>query len=211
MNPPQHKTDIAMMGTAAPSVSRPTRTSAHLPYLSSQASQMPRGKPIAKTTPAPIPLVPPPQSDFMQFQSSPLISGGITSQAPSPPTLGPHPGIETSGVPLSAMSYNALTSARTYLSSAISHGILPPSSPPTLLLSSSTEDPQPSKAAEAAPAIAPAIVSPLQEPSNIYNLSQSSLECLIGDVVREDGFIKLLEQVSSMWRIRNLVPTDRRT
>jgi hypothetical protein len=45
----------------------------------------------------------------------------------------------------------------------------------------------------------------LTEPTRLYNLSCTALEQLVGDVVREDGFVRLLENVDSMWRVKSFV------
>jgi hypothetical protein len=37
-----------------------------------------------------------------------------------------------------------------------------------------------------------AVLTMLSEPTRLYNLSRTTLEHLVGDVVREDGFVKLV-------------------
>ncbi|KAK7472646.1 hypothetical protein VKT23_000759 [Stygiomarasmius scandens] len=46
------------------------------------------------------------------------------------------------------------------------------------------------------------LFSALRDATSLYNLSHESLEKLVGDVVREDGFIGLMEHLSTMWKIK---------
>ncbi|KAJ3834620.1 hypothetical protein EV361DRAFT_528064 [Lentinula raphanica] len=45
----------------------------------------------------------------------------------------------------------------------------------------------------------------LQEATSLYDMPHHALEKLVGDVVREDGFVSLMESLSSMWKIRGYV------
>ncbi|KIM45306.1 hypothetical protein M413DRAFT_24540 [Hebeloma cylindrosporum] len=42
------------------------------------------------------------------------------------------------------------------------------------------------------------------ETTSIYALSNTALEQMIGEVIREDGFVQLLEKISEMWTIKNV-------
>ncbi|KAJ7172061.1 hypothetical protein C8R46DRAFT_1084702 [Mycena filopes] len=42
----------------------------------------------------------------------------------------------------------------------------------------------------------------LREATGLYDLPRAALERLVGDVVREDGFVGLLENVSTMWAMK---------
>ncbi|KAF5370562.1 hypothetical protein D9758_001874 [Tetrapyrgos nigripes] len=48
-------------------------------------------------------------------------------------------------------------------------------------------------------------MSALREATSLYSLSHESLENLIGDVVREDGFTDLMEQLSTMWKVKGYI------
>ncbi|TEB30339.1 hypothetical protein FA13DRAFT_1856756 [Coprinellus micaceus] len=50
-----------------------------------------------------------------------------------------------------------------------------------------------------------AMLSSLREATGLYDLPDDGLEHLVARIVREDGFIRLMERLSSMWRIRSLV------
>ncbi|GLB37657.1 hypothetical protein LshimejAT787_0407080 [Lyophyllum shimeji] len=52
---------------------------------------------------------------------------------------------------------------------------------------------------------ASAIVASLRESTSLYDLPRAALEQLIAEVVREEGFPKLLEDISSMWRVKSFV------
>jgi len=50
-----------------------------------------------------------------------------------------------------------------------------------------------------------ALLTSLTEPTKLYSLPRTTLEQLVGDVVREDGFMRLLESIDSMWRVKTFV------
>lgn len=50
-----------------------------------------------------------------------------------------------------------------------------------------------------------AILTSLAEATELYSLPRTTLEQLVGDIVREDGFVKLLESIDSMWRVKTFV------
>ncbi|KAG7446330.1 uncharacterized protein BT62DRAFT_931784, partial [Guyanagaster necrorhizus] len=52
-------------------------------------------------------------------------------------------------------------------------------------------------------AIRDAVISSLRETTELYNLSRSDLERLVGDIVREDGFSHLLTTLSTMWKVKS--------
>ncbi|KAJ7149339.1 hypothetical protein C8R46DRAFT_1125998 [Mycena filopes] len=47
-----------------------------------------------------------------------------------------------------------------------------------------------------------ALAAALREATGLYDLPRAALERLVGDVVREDGFVGLLENVSTMWAMK---------
>ncbi|KIK09964.1 hypothetical protein K443DRAFT_306378 [Laccaria amethystina LaAM-08-1] len=49
------------------------------------------------------------------------------------------------------------------------------------------------------------VLASLKEVTSIYNLSSATLEQVVGDVIREEGFPRLLEQLAPLWKIRSLV------
>ncbi|TFK44344.1 hypothetical protein BDQ12DRAFT_717503 [Crucibulum laeve] len=49
------------------------------------------------------------------------------------------------------------------------------------------------------------LVPAMQETSKIYDLPVETLECIIGDVIREDGFVNLLEKLGTLWRVKTLI------
>ncbi|KAF7322468.1 hypothetical protein HMN09_00025100 [Mycena chlorophos] len=48
------------------------------------------------------------------------------------------------------------------------------------------------------------LLASLQHATNLYDLSYGQLARLVGDVVREDGFPRLMENLSSMWSVKAL-------
>ncbi|KAJ7766791.1 hypothetical protein B0H16DRAFT_1522503 [Mycena metata] len=76
---------------------------------------------------------------------------------------------------------------------------LPPSSTPTFTPTSSGASAATANANVPMESLAAALCAP----SGLYdNLSGAALERLVGDVVREDGFVGLLESLSSMWALK---------
>ncbi|KAF7782279.1 hypothetical protein Agabi119p4_1655 [Agaricus bisporus var. burnettii] len=49
------------------------------------------------------------------------------------------------------------------------------------------------------------MITALQEATSIYNLPLDVLEHVVGDVIREDGFISLVEKLSNMWKIKAII------
>ncbi|KAG6850952.1 hypothetical protein H0H93_005821 [Arthromyces matolae] len=45
----------------------------------------------------------------------------------------------------------------------------------------------------------------LRESTDMYHLSRAQLEQLVGEVVREEGFAKLMEDLNSMWAVKAVV------
>ncbi|KAF5380461.1 hypothetical protein D9615_004626 [Tricholomella constricta] len=87
---------------------------------------------------------------------------------------------------------------------------LPSSSPPTSSAKSDCNcnglSMPPSTASGDAPVDSgSAILASLGESTSLYDLPPATLEQLVGDVVREEGFTKLLENISSMWRVKSFV------
>ncbi|PFH53860.1 hypothetical protein AMATHDRAFT_136896 [Amanita thiersii Skay4041] len=50
------------------------------------------------------------------------------------------------------------------------------------------------------------LLSRVQEITQLYEISPQTLEQLVGIVVHEEGFVKLLESLASLWAIKGLVP-----
>ncbi|KAF8813848.1 hypothetical protein BYT27DRAFT_7230797 [Phlegmacium glaucopus] len=50
-----------------------------------------------------------------------------------------------------------------------------------------------------------AIMTSVTEVASIYDLPVSSLEQLVGEIIREDGFVQLLETLSKMWTTRSII------
>ncbi|KAF8070674.1 hypothetical protein FPV67DRAFT_1561418 [Lyophyllum atratum] len=95
---------------------------------------------------------------------------------------------------------------------------LPSSSPPTSSAKSASSfhgliTPPSTAGGEVPPNVIPglsadpasAILASLRESTSLYDLPRTTLEQLIGDVVREEGFPKLLEDISSMWGVKSYV------
>ncbi|KAJ6502077.1 hypothetical protein C8R45DRAFT_975284 [Mycena sanguinolenta] len=82
---------------------------------------------------------------------------------------------------------------------------LPDSSPPSSTADSTMMPPPPFQAQDGTGADTLAMTAALHDATGIYDLSHAALERLVGDVVREDGFVRLLENISSMWAIKALV------
>ncbi|TCD65020.1 hypothetical protein EIP91_003341 [Steccherinum ochraceum] len=51
----------------------------------------------------------------------------------------------------------------------------------------------------------PSLISALRQTPSLYDLPKAELEYLIADVIREDGFVKLMETLDSMWRVKGLL------
>lgn len=49
------------------------------------------------------------------------------------------------------------------------------------------------------------ILACLEETPSLYDLSRGDLEEVVAKVVREEGFLKLLEQLDSMWKIKSVL------
>ncbi|CAL1707225.1 unnamed protein product [Somion occarium] len=52
------------------------------------------------------------------------------------------------------------------------------------------------------------LLDSLREIPELYNLPMKDLEKLIAQIIREDGFIPLLEKLDSMWRIKGFLALD---
>ncbi|RDB25298.1 hypothetical protein Hypma_007667 [Hypsizygus marmoreus] len=78
---------------------------------------------------------------------------------------------------------------------------LPDSSPPTSSGKSTSNDNNALRHDETTAAL----LASLRETTALYDLDRASLEQLLGEVVREDGFLKLLEHIDSMWRVKSFV------
>ncbi|KAF4605476.1 hypothetical protein EYR40_004260 [Pleurotus pulmonarius] len=52
---------------------------------------------------------------------------------------------------------------------------------------------------------ASSLLSAVRESTKLYDLSSCELEDLVGRVVCEEGFSKLLQRVDSMWRVKGLL------
>lgn len=48
-------------------------------------------------------------------------------------------------------------------------------------------------------------ISALKEATSLYNLPLDVLEHSVGDVLREDGFLTLVEKLDQMWKIKSLI------
>ncbi|KAJ7311511.1 hypothetical protein DFH08DRAFT_1045438 [Mycena albidolilacea] len=87
----------------------------------------------------------------------------------------------------------------------------PDSSPPSSTANSTMMPPPPPPLAlqvsngAGADADSLALTAALRDATGLYDLSHMALAKLVGDVVREDGFVRLLENMSSMWAMKALV------
>ncbi|KAJ7256458.1 hypothetical protein B0H12DRAFT_1232793 [Mycena haematopus] len=82
----------------------------------------------------------------------------------------------------------------------------PDSSPPSSTADSTMMPPPPPfQAPNGASADSLSLTAALRDATGLYDLSHAALERLVGDVVREDGFVRLLENISSMWAMKALV------
>ncbi|KAJ7217124.1 hypothetical protein GGX14DRAFT_440429 [Mycena pura] len=82
----------------------------------------------------------------------------------------------------------------------------PESSPPASTADSTLMPPPPPPSNPSAKADSQSLVSALRDATELYDLPHSALARLVGDVVREDGFVRLLENLSSMWAMKALTP-----
>ncbi|KAK7038112.1 hypothetical protein R3P38DRAFT_2904523 [Favolaschia claudopus] len=100
-----------------------------------------------------------------------------------------------------------LTNAAQPLQKPSSLSSLPDSSPPTSTADSAMMPPPPPAQVSTYDTHADtiALTAALREATGLYDLSHVALERLVGDVVREDGFVGLLEKMSSMWAMKALV------
>ncbi|KAJ7595091.1 hypothetical protein C8J56DRAFT_822279, partial [Mycena floridula] len=127
------------------------------------------------------------QNRHQQYiQSDPDDIQGVVSVPPFPPN-GQQP--------------QATESQRSYPShpsSSMPSSSLPPPMKPTLThnLSSSTLAPSSSELQETDQA---RMLAALQQATGLYSLPIAALETLVGDIIREDGFERLMENLSSMW------------
>ncbi|KAF7311313.1 hypothetical protein MKEN_01033000 [Mycena kentingensis (nom. inval.)] len=82
----------------------------------------------------------------------------------------------------------------------------PPSSASAQMPSSSAPAPPSSNPRPAVPNTpdADALVASLRDATTLYDLSYGQLARIVGDVVREDGFPRLMENMSSMWSAKAL-------
>ncbi|KAJ7286292.1 hypothetical protein C8J57DRAFT_1708613 [Mycena rebaudengoi] len=79
----------------------------------------------------------------------------------------------------------------------------PESSPPSSSADSAMMPPPPPPPSMS-PGNADTILASLREATGLYDLSHAALERLVGDVVREDKFVNLLENLSKMWAVKAL-------
>ncbi|KIP07352.1 hypothetical protein PHLGIDRAFT_13299 [Phlebiopsis gigantea 11061_1 CR5-6] len=142
-----------------------------------------------------------------------VVSAG-TVAASLPPALGPVATLSTSSPHTPATSGIITPSSGAYTLSASAGTSQPiPLIPPTI--------------GEVAPSAVPMLETPSLQPESqtmdvdtpgdtlvttllpkitgIYDLAGTELESLVAGVIREDGFVKLLENLDSMWRIKILL------
>ncbi|KAJ7311529.1 hypothetical protein DFH08DRAFT_927211 [Mycena albidolilacea] len=113
----------------------------------------------------------------------PMLTGrGLPAQHPSMPLPS-----SSSSLPDSSPLSSTANSSSTL--------IPPPPPPPPLQVSNSA----------GADADSLALTAALRDATGLYDLSHVALAKLVGDVVREDGFVRLLENMSSMWAMKALV------
>jgi len=55
-----------------------------------------------------------------------------------------------------------------------------------------------------APSVDP-IASTLRQFPDLFNLSPAELEKLVGEVIREPGFLEFCKKIEEMWRIRAFI------
>ncbi|EAU91441.2 hypothetical protein CC1G_01930 [Coprinopsis cinerea okayama7 len=177
-----------------PSASRIQRTGTAIPQPRANAEK--QGQAITQrrtSTMQPNESIPPPPLILpVTSETDCNYDGHITHQASmGPPSFIPtKPGMTTertvSGY--QASSHQGPGTARLPSSSP-----LPPSS------ERDQPNPSPTPSSDEDP-----ILSALREPTALYNLSPQSLEHAVAEIVREDGFVKLMENLSSMWRVHAL-------
>ncbi|KAI6157796.1 hypothetical protein BKA82DRAFT_4061592 [Pisolithus tinctorius] len=96
------------------------------------------------------------------------------------------------------------SSSQSYSSSHNGNMIPPPFVPRNL--PRSAEVPMPSSAAtESMEPERPGLVSSLRTYPSLYGLSQPDLEHLVSQVVREEGFVRLLDSLDALWRTKGFL------
>ncbi|TFK23945.1 hypothetical protein FA15DRAFT_641814 [Coprinopsis marcescibilis] len=53
-----------------------------------------------------------------------------------------------------------------------------------------------------------ALLESLREATALYGMPAAQLENIVAEVIREDGFVRLMEKLSSMWRIHSLMGAE---
>jgi len=162
---------------------------------------------------------PTPRGTYQSFQTPFPSSRGFTLPTPHLTSLSassPVRGVPA-GVPINSTRFesNCLTDQYSCTSLPLptiqdlqKQASLPSSSPPTSSAkTSNTNQPHVSSAGDDA-AVNPnagAFLASLTEEAKLYSLPRTVLEQVIGDVVHEDGFAKLLENIDSMWGVKTLL------
>ncbi|KAH6914344.1 hypothetical protein BKA70DRAFT_1143189, partial [Coprinopsis sp. MPI-PUGE-AT-0042] len=83
---------------------------------------------------------------------------------------------------------------------------LPPSSSPPPSSAGQSQQPELQNSRSQTPSnqAGAALMASLRDATALYGMSTETLEQAIGEIVREDGFVRLMEKLDSMWRIRAL-------
>ncbi|KAG7087332.1 hypothetical protein E1B28_013307 [Marasmius oreades] len=102
------------------------------------------------------------------------------SESSSSPNLGSNPSQACANPPPGSGTPSEMASSQT-LGSTPSQSNMPPPLPP--------------------PSMEPLLAS-LREGTRLYDLPPHKLEALVAEVIREDGFVGLMENISTMWRLK---------
>ncbi|KII92758.1 hypothetical protein PLICRDRAFT_102889 [Plicaturopsis crispa FD-325 SS-3] len=152
------------------------------------------------------------------FSSSPALAPSMANQPP-----GNHLRHRASSSALP--SYDPFTASRRRESTVavapgvVSNSSLPESSPPSSSVNSNANmmpPPLPLSTSDAAVSIVPPaspqdpttdptkalFLASLRENTSLYDLSSADLEALVSNVIREEGFVDLLQKLDSMWKVR---------
>ncbi|KAJ7940214.1 hypothetical protein B0H13DRAFT_2395509 [Mycena leptocephala] len=154
--------------------------------------------PLPTSSPALLQVLSSQPEQFVGFSSSP--AGGARVLGPDPHqhhtlSLYDHPMPQAGEIQphLSKAPPSSLPDSSPPSSSADSV-MMPPPPPPAQV----TNTPASASASLSAETLSAA----LREATGLYDLPHAALERLVGDVVREDGFVRLLESVSNMWAMK---------
>ncbi|KAF7793873.1 hypothetical protein EIP86_004995 [Pleurotus ostreatoroseus] len=165
-----------------------------------------------------VPLVPRPTSALPSgLPSASLASDhAVTTQhlplAPSasvapPPTIYPASLAADHGIPVQhlplAPSATPLPTMGNYLTPPASFDSYPAAKAPPSSLPSTTDA---TTAAAETQDTRNAFLASLREMPSLYNLTRADLENLVAEVVREDGFLTLLQNLDSLWKVKALLP-----